>query len=384
MAADLIPELARQGSVLPIAREGLAYNSGLAELADGRRMLATRVYREDVKRCTIELRELAGAHDAETGWHSLPVGPMGLPQDEIAELEDCRLIQHKGRWYAAYTEGRYNRQPFLSLQRLARLRDDLTFDRMVPLAYGQLGRRSEKNWQFFSHEGRMHFTYMTNPHVVVELAADGTAKVEHVTRPPIHWPYGSLAGGTPPIRVGDEYVSFFHGYIPHASRSRRYVMGVYAFEAKAPFAITRLSRVLLIGTGQERTTPNPKGAYWNPLVVFPTGAVREADGSWTVSLGVNDTFDAIARFTGEEIDRALLPVAHWAKPRIHRFATVNPGVPIKGPLGWIYWKRLRQDLGVLETDLPSVVAELSGRMGVRELDAGEDPEVVHYDELLRR
>lgn len=383
MAIDLIPELAAQGDVAPIARGGLAYNSGLAELADGRRMLATRVYREDLKRCTIEVRELAGTHG---DWHSLDVGPMGLPQDEIAELEDCRLVQHEGRTYAAYTEGRYNRRPFLSIQRLARLRDDLTFDRAHPIAYGRNGRLSEKNWQFFSHEGRMHFVYSTNPHMVVELGRSNFApQVEHRTAPPIHWPYGSLAGGTPPVRVGDEYVSFFHGYIPHATRHRRYVMGVYAFQAKAPFSITRLSRVLLRGTARERTTPNPKGDYWNPLVVFPAGALREADGGWTVSLGVNDTFDAIAHFSAEEIERALLPVSEWAKPRIHRFATVNPSLPVRSDVGFIYWRRLRQDLGVLETQLPDVIAELSGRVGVRELIEGEDPEAVHYDEhILRR
>lgn len=370
---DLIPSVHLQGDVRRIARAGLAYNSGLARTPGGLR-LATRGYDPRRGRCTIDVCRLEPGAD---GWGSTTEHSMRLPQDDIAELEDCRLIEHNGRTYAAYTEGRYTTTPYLSIQRLARLRTDLTFDRAIPLDYGRNGRLSEKNWQFFSHDGRLHFIYSTSPHVVVEIDERGRVTREHRTGAALRWPYGSLAGGTPPVRVGDEYVSFFHGYIRHPSRNRRYVMGAYAFEAKPPFAITRISPALLRGSANDPAAENHKSASWKPLVIFPTGALREADGGWLVTAGVNDCYDAVCRWTGAEIDRALRPVAEWRPDRAHYFLTENPSMPIWTAGRLVPWERSRAR-GVLRTTDAAVIAEVAGRLAVEEIEQHT------YEQLRRR
>jgi hypothetical protein len=59
-------------------------------------------------------------------------------------------------------------------------------------------------------------------------------------------------------------------------------MGCYAFEAKLPFHITRITEEpLLIGSQND---------YWvdkKPLVVFPCGSLLRGQ-EWLVTLGVND------------------------------------------------------------------------------------------------
>ena len=59
-------------------------------------------------------------------------------------------------------------------------------------------------------------------------------------------------------------------------------MGCYAFEAKPPFAITRITEEpLLVGSQHD---------YWvdmKPVVIFPCAALLRGQ-KWLVSFGVND------------------------------------------------------------------------------------------------
>lgn len=100
---------------------------------------------------------------------------------------------------------------------------------------------------------------------------------------------GDIRGGTPPIRVGNHYITFFHSSMPWKKLPkygvrRMYFMGAYMFEAKPPFQIvaaTRTERRLLSGTWNEPTVESV------PAVVYPTGAILDGD-EWFVTLGVND------------------------------------------------------------------------------------------------
>jgi predicted GH43/DUF377 family glycosyl hydrolase len=59
-------------------------------------------------------------------------------------------------------------------------------------------------------------------------------------------------------------------------------MGVYAFEARPPFRITRFAAdPLLIGSEHDPVVG------WSSLVVFPGGALYR-DGKWLIVFGVND------------------------------------------------------------------------------------------------
>ena len=124
------------------------------------------------------------------------------------------------------------------------------------------------------------------------------------------WIFGEPRGGTPPVLIGSEYWSFFHSSLPWAGKGklRHYHMGVYAFEAKPPFRITRMtSRPILSGSHRDVL------AEKKPLVVFPCGAIIK-DGEWTVSLGVNDLASAWIEIPHEQLLKLVQPVQKWIAP----------------------------------------------------------------------
>lgn len=145
----------------------------------------------------------------------------------------------------------------------------------------------EKNWLWFSHNGDLHLIYLTLPHTVVRWDESLRPVEEYVTdiwHP--DWKHGEPRGGTAPVRVGSQYLSFFHSSMPWRPPKRRYYMGAYTFSATPPFQVTSVTpEPLLAGS-----LSDPWGEG-KPLVVFPCAALRE-NGHWTVSLGVNDLVSA--------------------------------------------------------------------------------------------
>ena len=143
----------------------------------------------------------------------------------------------------------------------------------------------EKNWLFFPHEGTPHFIYNTHPHTV--LRCDGRMsileKYETWETNPL-WKHGHPRGGSVPVLVDGQYWSFFHSSLPWTLDKRRYHMGVYSFESKAPFRITSMTSLpLLTGSNKDPWYP------LLPLVVFPGGALFNSEKrEWVVVLGVND------------------------------------------------------------------------------------------------
>lgn len=157
--------------------------------------------------------------------------------------------------------------------------------------YGNNGRTihmnkgHEKNWTWIFHDNKPHMIYSMKPHVVVECDMVCQPVKEYVTEDmnPL-WYHGEPRGGSNPVRIGDEYFAFFHSSTPWWNGRRRYFMGAYAFEAKPPFRITRMTSLpLLMGSN------NDKRVLEFPLVVFPGGAVfDEQKQEWFVVYGIND------------------------------------------------------------------------------------------------
>ncbi|MBM2845744.1 MAG: hypothetical protein HW407_1056 [Bacteroidetes bacterium] len=138
----------------------------------------------------------------------------------------------------------------------------------------------EKNWLWFEHDGIVRLLYTANPHTIYDTF-NFVIGTKHES-PGVLWNYGEVRGGTPPIRVGDEYFTFFHSRTKWIPPKCRYHMGCYAFEAKPPFKVTRCTtKPLLSGSELDRRN---LGA---PLVVFPEGS-KFVDGKWLVVGGSND------------------------------------------------------------------------------------------------
>jgi predicted GH43/DUF377 family glycosyl hydrolase len=143
----------------------------------------------------------------------------------------------------------------------------------------------EKNWLYFVHDNAPHMVYSANPHVVVRLNGRLEKDAEYVTEEfnPL-WKFGEVRGGTNPIYADGLYWTFFHSSLPWINNTRRYYMGAYAFESKAPFRIARMTTLpLLTGTNQQDWWPGL------PAVVFPCGAFFDsAKNHFVISYGIND------------------------------------------------------------------------------------------------
>lgn len=285
---------------LPVEKGLGHFNSGFCLADDGHHWLVSRRWerREQNERSwhsTLQAREAvwAGSNYAL----SEPIA-LKLSEDPFEEFEDPRVIERGGKFYVSYCSWS-QRSIYQARQVFAEFDRDWKLQRVMKVPYGfndfkggKYDKVAEKNWVWFWHNESeaWNFVYSATPHVVVEVAKK--RPVEHKSA---HggalWKYGEMRGGTPPVRVGDEYFTFFHSSLPWKRRQKRYYMGAYAFEANRPFKVTRITTTPLLA-GSENDTRINNG----PLVVFPCGSVFNDYGeSWDVTFGVNDEATAWAR-----------------------------------------------------------------------------------------
>ena len=214
--------------------------------------------------------------------------------------EDPRLISIEGRLHCCYTDrGR---------TALARLSCELTVDAARYIRYtADVG--IQKNWAIFEHDSRVYAVHTICPHRILELdlqfSMEHTATLRHESDYSSRWSWGQPRGGTPPVRVGDEYFCFFHSHY-HCPKDpgRIYVMGAYSFEACPPFKVTRLTRLPLLQAPQLPMTERAANGH---LVVFPCGAIHDAE-SWLVSYGENDMWCKLCKFKHDDLLGLMDPV----------------------------------------------------------------------------
>jgi predicted GH43/DUF377 family glycosyl hydrolase len=200
-------------------------------------------------------------------------------------------------------------------------------------AYGKNGRDSggnvghEKNWNYFWHGGRPHLLYQANPHQVVPMTGDFKALgVMDLTKATCHsetgcgpmapgmlpcwetkwnasvWAYGPIRGGTPPVLVNGEWLTFFHSSTPWTTEKRQYHMGAYTFENKPPFRITKITRApLLTGSRFDVWYPN------KPACIFPQGSLLR-NGEWLITSGTNDLCCSWLKLPHDDLIDLLQPL----------------------------------------------------------------------------
>ncbi len=231
-------------------------------------------------------------------------------------FEDPRAVLHEGKWWLSACNFVVYPDPNDETggpkgwtgahQVLLEIDQEWRTHRRHDPVYGYNGasvfdqRGDEKNWLWFSHQGDLYLIYQTLPHTIVrwdEALRPVAEYVSEIWHP--SWKYGHPRGGTCPIRIGKQYLSFFHSSLPWRGGKRRYYMGAYAFEAEPPFQITAVTpKPLLVGSQDD---PWAEG---KPLVVFPCAALHEF-GVWTISLGVNDLVSALARISDSVLARKM-------------------------------------------------------------------------------
>jgi predicted GH43/DUF377 family glycosyl hydrolase len=167
----------------------------------------------------------------------------------------------------------------------------------------------------------LHLVYWTFPHTIVRWDEALRPSEEYITQVwHTGWRHGEPRGGTAPVKVGDEFISFFHSSMPWRPPKRRYYMGAYAFQAEPPFTVTAVTPEPLLAGSLD----DPWGEG-KPLVVFPCAALHE-DREWTISLGVNDLVSA----------RAVIP-HHLLMRRLSReVKKIMPPPPTISPVQTVF------------------------------------------------
>jgi hypothetical protein len=291
--SDRVPSVLEQGlTAFFVRHEPLVrnYNSGLIQI-NGVQYLATRRFSRENWRCEIVINRLdEGA--------ATPVRTLALPRMLGREWhEDARLFWYRGKVHCAYTEGQYWQRPWIAVQKLAILDSDWNVERVITIPFGENSVGQEKNWQFFELDDCLYFSYALAPqHVVVELR-DYRPAATYRTDSGITQP---LRGGTPPVRMGDVFITFPHFHGEHGGRARRYGFSALQFDAKAPFRILSATDTLILASEEDPTLPNLAYPHWHPIVAFPCGAQLNGD-TWTVSAGINDSFDALFEIPHESL-----------------------------------------------------------------------------------
>jgi len=164
-------------------------------------------------------------------------------------------------------------------------------------------KRHEKNWSYFSFDGSLHFVYSIQPHIVVRVS-NWRPVITFETDATLDWPFGKPRGGTPPVLLNGEYLTFFHSFItvPEANsglRRRVYIMGAYAFQARPPFRITKWSPL-----------PLSYGMYSRKAwadVIFP-GAALLRENVWHVYYGHNDQECRVMTIRHDQLEASLVGV----------------------------------------------------------------------------
>jgi predicted GH43/DUF377 family glycosyl hydrolase len=262
--------------------------------------------------------------------------PIGLPvhlkipkinkQTKRALFEDPRMFWYRGDLYCAYV---YLREGYSAqAQGLAKLDKNFkvtnfwfidykyNHNQAVIEPYKKMVRPGvvcsfnpgtvfEKNWSFFEHAGELMFIYRGEPHTVVHTdLQSSTAHETFRSKISIPWEYGSIRGGTPPILLGDRYLTFFHSMrMSKAQQLKIYYAGAYTFKAEPPFDPVAITRdPLLVGDLTDKTR-----VLWKHVVVFPCGAVK-IDKNFLVSYGHNDYCLKLLKISEEELESKLTKI----------------------------------------------------------------------------
>lgn len=196
-------------------------------------------------------------------------------------------------------------------------------------AYGKNdGTGMEKNWVFYEEEGQVKAIYKSSPQVEIIGINEASVHAHHVSRHrestgsdseasnddagsghthPIsdRWKWGSIRGGTPPMKLPDgRRFRFFHSRLDNDARPTwwRYYVGACLLDDAGN--ITAVSKKpILVGSEHDdmAVTERASCTHHKPRVVFPLGAIA-LDGAWLLSVGINDSACGLVTVKEENLD----------------------------------------------------------------------------------
>jgi len=161
---------------------------------------------------------------------------------------DPRLFIFQDKLFCSYTyEIDWHTETFQCLAEINR--DGVVLSNRI---FPRLHHPYEKNWQFFEHQGELLIEYSVSPeHVVLDLDLNVRARLSGFS-----WQYGDARCSVPPVLHDGCYIALCHSYLPLECQwdDRRYSVGFYTFEARAPFKIINYPTSFLLSP---RATDKP-------------------------------------------------------------------------------------------------------------------------------
>jgi predicted GH43/DUF377 family glycosyl hydrolase len=311
---------------VPIPQIKAPHNPGLISYEDGFLL----VFRYDIKEkekisfgnFLMPFRTCIGAVKLDGSFQS--VSPVNRVDTKSDFSEDPRLFQIGTQVYITYNDIEDNLANSRTIHMGKLDPDTLEVSDHVNMA--QNYQRIEKNWIPFVNqengEPKLHFEYSFNPHVILRMDDFTKNDLTHLVQPnhiavqkmPWKNSWGTVRGGTPPILVDGQYLSFFHSFF-REKKKIWYVMGAYTFEPTFPFRITACSSAPIQFHGIY-DTPVVNTACSDKYVIFPSGAVlAEEEGREVlhIACGENDCAIKIITFDKEALLKSLQPVPLYQK-----------------------------------------------------------------------
>jgi len=322
-AKDFIPSVTRQGyDVRFIDNESLCGSYGSPRFNgsiiryNGRLLVAYRYYGGNINKSHLAISELDDDLAVKSN-HPLNIRAHGTTKSYI----DPRLFIHNDKLWITFAEfDMGNRGMYRCIVRCVQLGDGYIPENDLEIKYGDNYKALEKNWCFFSHDDELWFYYSILDQRCVRVCDTTGRMIEERRSGPFTWLLDHLRGGTPFAPYGDGYISFYHSGTKHPWYQRRYGVGAVVIEGKPPFGIKKLGLPFMYGSREDLFIDRDRPG--NPNVVFAAGLVDCGD-HFLVSVGVNDSINAVITVPKDNLEATLEPFEAFKKDRGKFFAIRN-------------------------------------------------------------
>lgn len=235
--------------------------------------------------------------------------------------EDGRLIWVADRLYLIYSD---NREPLITKGGFRMFAAEIRykngqFSASKPVCFAKFPGESrevrEKNWVPFDYVGNLLLAYSIVPHRIFRPnLKTGVCTLAQETKASVNWDWGIIRGGTPALRIGDEYLSFFHSSIKTESvqttpkKALHYYMGAYTFELHPPYALKKISPRPIFGPNFYTKHMYKPYKNWSSVQgVFPGGYVFNNSNIWVV-FGRQDHEIWVVKFDKKKLMQSLVSV----------------------------------------------------------------------------
>ena len=247
--------LVLRSTFLPINAPFANYNPSVVSYREGYLMSFRHDVPDPNARTIVQRRAVTGFIRLNSRMHPIEKEPTYLKlEGRYRDCEDSRLFYLGDKLYlcccAFFPEEWYTKTTLMEVDQTTlevRSITSLDYDGAKPI---------EKNWTplvYSPTPGKedLYLLYSFNPHIVLQTEAEPNGKIASKATPLSTYPaskavrrwtkkWGFLSGGTPALRVGENYLTFFHSHFK-ARRQNWYVIGAALLEGKPPFRPIKLS-----------------------------------------------------------------------------------------------------------------------------------------------